>query len=103
MTPTENQTPPAQPIDLTARELAVINIAIQAEPSGQPKLWAVGQLGTAMSIHEKIVKNVDKDNKFIDGKVELTTEEKSLILNSIKRPWTVNEGKEVGEIEKKLA
>lgn len=89
-------------MELTAEELSVVNVAISVDEAGRPKQYHINELHLIMDISDKIRVHV-QDDSFINGKIELNTEEKAKILDSVKsRKWDINRGGYVNSLLEKL-
>ena len=87
---------------ITTGQLSIINLVLQIDGEGKAKQYALSELTTASDIFKEIKKCV-KDDKFIDGEVKLTSEQKVFITKQIdERKWTVNDAEVVFELKELL-
>lgn len=102
----------------TAIELGLINFALRFTAVTQQGRTADGQtvdipkgreyeslkeLPVAIDISEKLDKCTDKEKKmYIDSDVAFTTEEKVKLLEYLKRPWSLEQGKIYLSVKAKL-
>lgn len=94
-------------MEMTKRELGVINYAIQMDKDGKAAQYqSLPELTTALSVFDKIKACAKKNDEGVedlaDGKVNFTTEEKAFILGKLDRGWTLIDGQDVLSIKKKL-
>lgn len=86
----------------TANQQSIINILIQVEQNGEPKVYPLGQLSIANEIYKAIWKNVEGKN-FIDWEVDLSSEQKVFITKLIdERNWTVGDAENVFQLKELL-
>lgn len=87
---------------LTANQQSIINILIQVDTNGWPKVYPLGQLSTAHDIFKEIWKNVEWEN-FIDGEVDFSSEQKVFITRLIdERNWSVVEAESIFKLKELL-
>lgn len=87
---------------LTANQHKIINVLIQVDPNGAPKVYPLGQLETAHDIFKAIWKNVEGEN-FVDGEVKLSSEQKVFITRLIdERQWSVVEAESIFKLKELL-
>ena len=68
-----------------------------------PRLFPLNQQKDAASVAKKITDNLTDDKKnFVDGEAELTTDEKKLLLDCLKREWTAVDGGKALELSERL-
>ena len=80
---------------LTAIQHSIINLILQVDPSGEQKVYALGQLSMAYEIFKSIWKNIDGEC-FIEGEVDLSSEQKVFLTRLIEeRNWPVSDGENV--------
>ena len=84
---------------ITTGQLAIINLVLQIDGEGKAKQYALSELTTASDIFKEIKKCVE-DDKFIDGEINLTSEQKVFLTKLIdERTWTVNDAEVVFELK----
>ncbi len=102
-------------MQFAANELALILLSLRTTAGTQNGRAATGEVIkvpekrtfedvdqlTALTIFKKL-KDVCKDGPFVDAIVELATDEKSLLLKLLKRPWGLDELEIVGSLKSKL-
>lgn len=87
---------------ITATELGIINLVIQIDGEGKPRQFALAELSTASSIF-KAIKTSVKEDKFVDGDVKLSSEEKVFLTKLIdERTWTVGDSDAIFDLKKLL-
>lgn len=70
----------------TAQEQSIISISLQVTPDGKPKLFSVAEHGKATKIWEKLAVNTEKKDKvevYVDGELELSSEERVFAIDQI--------------------
>ena len=91
-------------MNFTASEFGAINFSIVTTPEMKERTFPISELGTAISIADKLKVNVDAEGKnFVDGDVDFSTEEKSIILKLLDREFSIEQGKSVLSLKTKLA
>lgn len=89
-------------MELTATQLGRINIVLQLRDDGQARQFPLSELIIANDIYKKM-KECSKDEQFIDGKVDFTSEEKVFISKLInQRNWALADAEQVFELQKLL-
>lgn len=84
---------------ITFGQLAIVNLIIQVDSEGKAKQFALAELTTASDIFKEIKKCV-KEDKFIDGEIELTSEQKVFLTKLIdERTWMVGDSESVFELK----
>lgn len=76
---------------IKANHLAIINLVLNVDTEGKAKNYNISDLTKASDIYKEIMKNT-KDDRFIDGEVELTSEHKVFINKLVEeRSWSVQD------------
>ena len=74
---------------ITKEQLSIINVILQVDKEGKSKQFGLSDLSIASDVFKEIKKLVVED-KFTDGEIELTSEQKVFITKLIdERDWTV--------------
>lgn len=85
---------------ISAGQLAIINLVLQIDNDGKAKQYALSELSVANEIFTEVKKNV-KEDKFVDGEIDLTSEQKVFITKLIdERSWTVQDAEAVFDLKK---
>lgn len=101
-------------------ELSIINVVLQVKIEKSPQTQqdtmvkrtfsGLEDLKLAISIDDKIkvltqkvVENEIEVEKFIDGEIEFTTQEKNFLLKLLLQPWAKENGKAVISLTEKLS
>ena len=66
------------------------------------RYFPLDQQKDAGGVAKKLKKTLDKDSKFQNCEVELTTDEKKLFLGCLKREWAAFDGLNAQELTEKL-
>lgn len=86
----------------TAQQIGIINLVIQTNADGSTRNFPLSELSTASDIYEKLMKNV-KDNNFVDGNVDLTSEQNVFISKLLdERSWSVLDASHVFALKDKI-
>lgn len=84
---------------ITTGQLAIVNLVLQVDKEWKAKQYALSELTIASDIFKEIKKCV-KDDKFIDGEIDLTSEQKVFITKLIDdREWTVGDADNVFDLK----
>jgi len=77
-------------MQFTKEQFALMNVALQVTEKKEARVFPLGEQKDAMNIYEKLLTHVnEKENVFMDGEEDFTTQEKALILKLIDREWDV--------------
>lgn len=80
-------------MQFTPQELSLINSALTVTPEDRAKTFIGVELVTATDIFRKLRPCIDVENKvFIASDLELTTEEKALMIKVMDRAWSPAQG-----------
>lgn len=91
-----------------ASEVAMMAFAVRTQQTNQgvqPRTFGIDDLKNAMEVFDKLLacsEGEGTEKKFIDGDIDMTVSDKSLILRLLERPWGIDEGKLYFEIKSKL-
>jgi hypothetical protein len=87
----------------TKEQLGIIWLAINSDQNGNERKFSLMQLKDASSVLSKIKETcVDQEDKFIDGNLDFTTDEKKLIRDCTDREWPASVGLSVLEVREML-
>lgn len=85
----------------TAPELGTINFMLQLDGE-KARVFPFSELGKALSSFKKLTE-CTKDDMFVEGDIEFSTEEKAMILDLMKNvSFNIGQAESALEVEKKL-
>jgi len=86
-------------MELKAGQFGIINLVIQVDSEGKAKQYNLSDLTIASAIFQEIKKNINGE-VFVDGNVELTSEQKVFLVKLIDaRTWTVNDAEAIFQLK----
>ena len=87
----------------TKEEAAIIWACINTDEKGNAKTFSLSQLKDASEILSKVKETcVDKEEKFVDGDLDFTTDQKKLIRDCSDREWPATVGSLVLKVREML-
>ena len=86
-------------VKLSPAQLSIINVILQVDGEGKAKQYPLSELTVASEIF-KAIKQCVKEDKFVEGKLNFTSEQKVFITKQIdERNWTVVDAEVVFELK----
>lgn len=87
-------------------EIAILNVSLKTKQSKEDQMEArmleLDQMEAGISINKKLKATV-KEDKFTEGEIEFSTEEKALLLKLIERKWGVDDAEVYFSVKVKLS
>ena len=89
-------------IKLSPAQLSIINVVLQVDGEGKAKQYPIGELVIASDIF-KAIKQCVKDDKFVEGNINFSSEQKVFITKAIdERSWGVVDAEVIFELKEIL-
>lgn len=76
---------------------------VDAEGKQDGRLFPLSELKTVQSLKALITEKLIKEDKFEEGEIEFTADQKKLILRCLDREWTTIDAEHVLSLQEKLA
>ena len=88
------------------QELAILNVCLKAKLNEkdqlEPRMLVVDELEDGMNVNKKLKACTDKE-VFVEGDIEFSTSEKTLLLKFIDRKWSVDDAEFFLSVKQKLS